>query len=148
MISLLNWMERVGRIKTNPLKNVGKADERGKQKRVRRAFTDEELRKLVAGSEDRGIIYFTAARTGLRQEELKQMKWGDLRLDANVPFVVVRDYAAKNKKKESVQLVPEIVEALTAHRPAGCTAEMVQIFLERRCALMVALTSMFESPSP
>jgi integrase len=122
MISLLNWMERVGRIKTNPLKNVGKADERGKQKRVRRAFTDEELRKLVAGSEDRGIIYFTAARTGLRQEELKQMKWGDLRLDANVPFVVVRDYAAKNKKKESVQLVPEIVEALTAHRPAGCTA--------------------------
>ena len=120
MISLLNWMERVGRIKTNPLKNVSRADERGKQKRVRRAFTDEELRKLVAGSEDRGIIYFTAARTGLRQEELKQMKWGDLHLDADVPFVVVRDYAAKNKKEESVQLVPEIVEALTAHRPAGC----------------------------
>ena len=48
------------------------------------------------------------------------MKWGDLHLDADVPFVVVRDYAAKNKKEESVQLVPEIVEALTAHRPAGC----------------------------
>ena len=28
MISLLNWMERVGRIKTNPLKNVSRADER------------------------------------------------------------------------------------------------------------------------
>jgi integrase len=122
MISLLNWMEKVARIKTNPLKNVGRADERGKQKRVRRAFTDEELRKLVAGSEERGIIYFTAARTGLRQEELKQMKWGDLHLDANAPFVVVRDYAAKNKKEESVQLVPEIAEALTAHRPAECTA--------------------------
>jgi integrase len=120
MISLLNWMEKGNRIKTNPLKNVGRADERGRQKRVRRAFTDEELRKLVAGSEDRGIIYFTAARTGLRQEELKQMKWGDLHLDASVPFVVVRDYAAKNKKEESVQLVPEIVEALTAHRPGGC----------------------------
>ena len=108
MISLLNWMEKAARIKTNPLKNVSRADERGKQKRVRRAFTDDEMRKLVAGSEDRGIIYFTAARTGLRQEELKQMKWGDLRLDAAVPFVVVRDYAAKNKKEESVQLVPEI----------------------------------------
>jgi hypothetical protein len=55
MISFLNWMEKVARIKFNPLKNVAKADERGKQKRVRRAFTDEELRKLVAGSEDRGI---------------------------------------------------------------------------------------------
>jgi len=32
----------------------------------------------------------------------------------------VRDYAAKNKKEESVQLVPEIVEALTAHRPTEC----------------------------
>jgi integrase len=122
MISLLNWMEKVARIKTNPLKNVARADERGKQKRVRRAFTDEELRKLVGGSEDRGIIYFTAARTGLRQEELKQLTWGDLFLDATVPFVVVRDYAAKNKKEESVQLVPEIVEVLTAHRPAECAA--------------------------
>ena len=122
MISLLNWMERVGRIKTNPLKNVARADGRGKERRVRRALTDEELRKLVAGSEDRGIIYFTAARTGLRQGELKQATWGDFHLDANVPFVMVRDCVAKNKKEESVQLVPEIVEALTAYRPANCGA--------------------------
>jgi integrase len=121
MISLLNWMEKVGRIKANPLKNVARADGRGKQKRVRRSLTDEELRKLVAGSEDRGIIYFTAARTGLRQEELKQATWGDFHLDAVVPFVVVRDCVAKNKKEESVQLVPEIVEALSAYRPANCT---------------------------
>jgi site-specific recombinase XerC len=71
MISLLNWMERVGRIKTNPLKNVSRADERGKQKRVRRAFTDEELRKLVAGSEDRGIIY--ADRFAARGIEANEM---------------------------------------------------------------------------
>jgi integrase len=122
MISFLNWMEKVGRIKANPLKNVTKTDERGKQKRVRRALSDEDLRKLVAGSAERGIIYFTAARTGLRQEELKQMTWGDLHLDATVPFVTVRDCVAKNKKEESVQLVPEIVEALLAHRPATATA--------------------------
>jgi integrase len=122
MISLLNWMEKVGRIKANPLKNVAKTDERGKQKRVRRALSDEELRKLVIGSGERGIIYFTAARTGLRQEELKQMTWGDLHLEATVPFVTVRDYVAKNKKEENVQLVPEIVEALLAHRPATVTA--------------------------
>jgi integrase len=120
MISLLNWMEKGSRIKTNPLKNVARADGRGKQKRVRRALTDDELRKLVANSEDRGIIYFTAARTGLRQEELKQATWGDMHLNDHVPFVVVRDCVAKNKKEESVQLVPEIVEALNAHRPAEC----------------------------
>ena len=117
MISLLNWMEKVGRIKTNPLKSVAKVDERGKKKRVRRAFTDEELRKLVNNTGERGIIYLAAARTGLRQEELKQMTWGDLHLEAEIPFLVVRDTVAKNKKEEPVQLVPEIVEALTAHRP-------------------------------
>ena len=118
MVSFLNWMERAGRIKTNPLKYVSKVDERGQRKRVRRAFTDDELLKLVEGSGPRGIIYMTAARTGLRQEELKQLTWADVALDAAPPFVVVRDVSAKNKKEEAVCLVPEIVEALKAYRPA------------------------------
>jgi len=119
MVSFLNWMERTGRIKANPLKFVGKVDERGQRKRVRRAFTDEELSKLVNGSGSRGIIYFTAARTGLRQEELRQLTWGDLYLGEAMPRVVVRDSVAKNKTTEPVCLVPEIVEALQAHRPAN-----------------------------
>jgi integrase len=116
-ISFLNWLERAGRIKFNPLKNVGKVDERGKKKRVRRAFTDEELRKLIAGSGPRGIIYFTAARTGLRWEELRQLTWGDVRLNAETPQLCVRAETTKNKKEEAVCLVPEIVEALKHYRP-------------------------------
>jgi len=118
MVSFLNWLERVGRIKANPLKFVGKVDERGQKKRERRAFTDDELRKLINGSGPRGIIYFTAARTGLRQEELKQLKWGEINLEAPIPHMIVRAETAKTKKKESVCLVPEIVEALKAYRPA------------------------------
>jgi integrase len=101
------------------LKHVAKIDERGQRRRVRRAFTDEELRKLVQGSGSRGIIYFTAARSGLRQEELRQLTWGDLHLDSAAPFVTVRACTAKNKTDEDVPLVPEIVEALKAFRPAG-----------------------------
>ncbi len=123
MISFLNWMERVGRIKSNPLKFVGKVDERGQKKRVRRAFTDEELIKLIAGSGSRGIIYFTAARTGLRQEELRQLAWGDVRLDGKIPLIIVRAETAKNKKEEPVFLVPEIAEALKAYRPAHWLAK-------------------------
>jgi integrase len=118
MVSFLNWLERVGRIRTNPLKFVGKVDERGQKKRVRRAFTDTELSKLIEGSGSRGTIYFTAARTGLRQEELRQLVWGDVRLDGKIPQIIVRAETAKNKTQEPVCLVPEIVEALTAHRPA------------------------------
>ncbi len=121
MVSFLNWLERVGRIKGNPLKFVGKIDERGQSKRVRRAFTDEELRRLVTKSGPRGIVYLVAARTGLRQEELRQLIWEDLQLDEKVPYVRVRVICAKNKREEHVPLVPEIVEALTARRPANCS---------------------------
>ena len=123
VVSFLNWMERAGRIKANPLKFVGKVDERGQKKRLRRAFTDEELRKLIGSSESRGIIYFTAARTGLRQEELHQLVWGDVRLDDKVPQIMVRAETAKNKTQEPVCLVPEIVEALRTHRPARWSAK-------------------------
>ena len=116
MVSFLNWMERSGRVKANPLKHVCKTDERGQRRRPRRAFTDEELRKLVEGSGPRGIIYLTAARTGLWQEELRQLAWADLSLDAGAPFVVVREASAKNKKEERVCLVPEVVERLRSYR--------------------------------
>ena len=119
MVSFLNWMERNGRLKANPLNHVSKADERGQRRRLRRAFTDEELRKLVQGSGPRGIIYLTAARTGLRQEELRQLAWVDLSLEADAPFVVVRESSAKNKKEERVCLVPEIVERLRSYRPSN-----------------------------
>jgi len=119
MVSFLNWLERSGRISTNPLKFVGKVDERGQKKRVRRAFTDEELSKLIQGSGSRGIIYFTAARTGLRNDELRQLTWNDLHLGNGTPHVVVRDSVAKNKTTQTVCLVPEIVEALQAYRPAN-----------------------------
>jgi integrase len=119
MISFLNWMERGGRIKFNPLRNVSKVDGRGQKKRVRRAFTDDELRKFVQVSGARGIIYFTAARTGLRWEELRQLNWNEVHLDDAVPHVVVRAETAKNKTEESVCLVPEIVEALKAYRSAN-----------------------------
>jgi len=118
MVSFLNWLERMERIKVNPLKHVAKVDCRGKKSRQRRAFTDEELARLVKGSGPRGIIYFTAARTGLRQEELKQLTWGDVHLDEKCPHVVVRAETAKNKTEGSVPLMPEIAEGLQKHRPA------------------------------
>ena len=126
MVSFLNWLERMGRIKGNPLKFVAKVDERGKATRVRRAFTDDELRRLVAGSDWRGLVYLVAARTGLRQEELRQLIWDDVRLEEPVPYVRVRIVCAKNKTEEHVVLVPEICEALRSHRPANYSpAELV-----------------------
>ncbi len=114
-------MERTGRAKVNPLRRVEKVDERRYPKRERRALTDEELRRLVEGSGPRGVIYLTAARTGLRQEELRQLGWGDLHLDEAEPRIVVRAVTSKNKKQETVCIIPDVVEALRRIRPLGCS---------------------------
>jgi hypothetical protein len=63
------------------------------------------------------LIYFTAARTGLRWDELRNLRWNEVKLDAATPIIIVRAETAKNKTEEPVCLVPEIVEALKAHCP-------------------------------
>ncbi len=120
MCGLLNWMERNERIRANPLRRVTKVDERASNKRRRRAFTDEELVKLVDGSGPRGIIYFMAARTGIRQDELRQLLWSDLCLEpkgSKVPHVIVRDLVAKNRTEAKLPLVNQLIEALRTYRP-------------------------------
>jgi integrase len=69
---------------------------------VRRTFTDEELSKLIAGSGPRGIIHYTAARMGLRCEELRQLTWSDVHFDVPMPHLIVRAETAKNKKRASL----------------------------------------------
>ncbi len=103
----MNWMEKAGRIKVNPVKFVGKIDESGKPKRQRRAFTDDELRRVVTGSGTRGIVYLTAAGTGLRNDELRQLIWDDVRLDVAVPWVRVRVVCAKKKKRSLSRTSPK-----------------------------------------
>ena len=122
IVCLLNWMERSGRIKSNPLRHVDKVDERVDVRRRRQALSDEKLGRLVRGSGPRGIVYFTAARSGLRSDELRQLTWADVELDTQPPRVRVRVETAKNKREQFVDLVPEIVEALREYRGASWKA--------------------------
>ena len=46
--SLLNWMEKHERIERSPLRHVEKVQTNGKQARPRRAFTRDEIPRLLA----------------------------------------------------------------------------------------------------
>ena len=54
---LMNWMERNERIASNPLKSVQKAQSGGLQSRVRRAFTHDELKRLISVAGPREALY-------------------------------------------------------------------------------------------
>ena len=113
---LLKWLEpRVG---ASPLRFVEKVRTCGTQKRERRAFTMEELRRMVAGSGNRGVLYLMAAFTGLRRGELLQLEWRDVHLDVPRPFVNVRASISKNHKQAMQPLHLDLVGALRKFRAA------------------------------
>ena len=107
-----NWLVRLGRALTNPLLSVEKAKTKdGKADEVR-AFTDDEMVRLLAVAGERKAVYLMAVHTGLRRSELAALKWGDLHLDALTPFVKVRASTTKNGKPADIRLLSELVAAL------------------------------------
>lgn len=121
--SFLNWMVRQGRIANNPLVVVEKVDVRGRQLQ-RRAFTDEELQRLLSVAGSRRLLYLTAAYTGLRLGELKQLHWSDLVQHGERVVLHVRASTTKNRKDALLPLVPklqaELEKARAGHeKPTG-----------------------------
>ncbi|MCR6655747.1 MAG: hypothetical protein NVV63_08005 [Opitutus sp.] len=55
--AFFNWMQRHGRLAVNPLANVRKAETRGKERRVRRALSDDEIARLIRFSGKRALVY-------------------------------------------------------------------------------------------
>jgi integrase len=134
--TFLNWVKRSKRLSfENPLQYIEKISTVGQETYERRPFTDEELRRLVAVSGYRSVVYLTAAHTGLRRKELHTLVWADLFLDSPNPHIVVRAKNAKNRKLQPLPLHPEVVIALKKlqeeRRPAPTDRVFCGIFPKR-----------------
>jgi integrase len=110
--AFFTWLERNGRWQTNPLKTVVKAETRGRQRRERRALSDDEITRLVQSSGRRGVVYLVAAFTGLRRGELKALDWSDVNLDGEAPCLSIRASTTKNKRRATLPLLAPLVIAL------------------------------------
>ena len=111
--AFLNWMDRQGRAAGNPLKRVPQADTRGRQGK-RRAFSDEEFNRLLAVAGPHRLLYVTAAYTGLRSNELRQLVWDDFKLGHERPHIVVRAGTTKNRREALMPIHPELLPELKA----------------------------------
>jgi len=115
-ISLLNWMKHNKRILDNALDGVKKVDTTGEETRIRRAFTDDEIKRLLDTAGKYRAVYLTAVDTGLRRSELSELLWSDLELSAAIPVVHVRASISKNGKATTIPLHPDVVVALQGLR--------------------------------
>ena len=80
------WCIKRGRMASDPLATVGKSEQSGREVRVRRALTDDEIGRLLAVAGKRKVIYMAAILTGLRRGELEALVWDDVKLDTPRPF--------------------------------------------------------------
>ena len=115
--AFFNWLVRTGRLLTNPLAKLDRIDIRGKQVRKARAFTQEELRRLLAVAGPRRLVYLVLLYTGQRKNEVRALVWGDLHLDGDRPFALFREGTMKDKTKRAVPLHPGLIGELRAARP-------------------------------
>ena len=121
--AFLKWMERNQRSTGNPLAHVARVQTKGKQVRVRRASTFDQLNRLLAVAGPRRIGYLAAFFTGLRRAELGALQWGDVHLDAELPFIAARAGTTKNHDKAEIRLHPQLAKALAEARPANACAD-------------------------
>lgn len=117
MRAFVRWMCKRNLITADPLTPVDKVKTNVEKKHPRRALTDDEMERLIELSEWRSPMYLTAVFTGLRRGELESLTWGDVHLDAVVPYLTVRASQSKNGKCESLPLHLDVVMGLKSIRP-------------------------------
>jgi integrase len=117
-----SWLVAQGRIPVNPLATVKKVEARGHEVRVRRAFAEIELTGLLSVAGPQRIVYLTAALTGIRHGELKELRWHDFNLGGEKPSVTVRASVSKNHKQACLPLHPALATALREFRLVNADA--------------------------
>jgi len=114
-----NWMIKVGRTGSNPLRGIDKVKTKEGAAQERRALSDEEMARLLAVAGERNVVYLMAAHTGLRRSEMAALVWGDVHLNEAIPFVRVRASTTKNGKSIEMRLHPELEKALREVKAQG-----------------------------
>lgn len=64
-------------------------------------------------------MYLLAVWTGLRRSEIRQLTWGDVRLDTIPGHIVLRAQTTKSKRADSLPIPPPLPDALRDWQPSN-----------------------------
>ena len=123
-----NWMHKRELIDRNPLRAVELIKTKGAQKFPRRAFTQDELARLLSVAGKYRPAYITAVFTGLRRGELAALQWDDIHLDASTPYLNARAAITKNGKDAAIALHPDVVAALRSLQAEASQTPQENVF--------------------
>lgn len=122
--SFSRWLVRESQLKSDPLIGLRKMNAAVDRRRVRRAFTDDELKRLLLTTQssrktyrgthwqftctDRVMHYRTAANTGLRAKELASLTKDSFDFEAKT--LTVEASNTKNRQRAVLPLSEAIIE--------------------------------------
>ncbi|MCL1888317.1 MAG: tyrosine-type recombinase/integrase, partial [Kiritimatiellaeota bacterium] len=126
--AFLNWLAAGERIERNPLAKVKLPETRGMAVRPSRAYTLDDLQKIFAAAETpaQRLAFQLLAYTGQRCKEIAELAWADVHLDSP-PHILIREHTTKDKKQRAIPLHPQLVQALTAHKPPAGNQPMGRV---------------------
>ena len=121
------WLVRNQRLVSNPLESISRLNENVDVRHPRRAFSRDELRRLIEAADQpdlrskvalsgrtRAMIYRVAAWTGLRKGGIDSLTPRSFRLDADPPTVTVEASWSKRRRRDTQILHPDLVAHLSA----------------------------------
>jgi integrase len=118
------WMVRERRAIESPVRHLGTLNVRTDRRRVRRALTPDEARRLlgVAGQDERqygmdgkerALLYHVAMETGLRAGELRSLSPGAV--DSKARTITIQAAYSKRRCEDVLKLKPNTALALARH---------------------------------
>jgi integrase len=119
------WMVREGRATQSPAIGFTGMNAKGDRRHVRRAFSVDEIRHLLAAAEtgkpwrgvpgpERAMIYRLAVETGLRAGEIAAITRQCFKLDDTPPTVELSAEFTKNRQYAIIELRPDTAVVLKA----------------------------------
>lgn len=119
------FLVRSRRLRDNPFELLARQKGDPDPRRVRMPLSADQLELLVARTREhaprRALLYRFAALTGLRANECRQLRFGDLVLGAD-PHVVVQSRWAKNRRRAEIPLAESLAAELRAVVPPPVAA--------------------------
>ncbi len=121
--SFATWMVRDGRAPENPLTHLSGGNVNLDRRHDRRAFADDELRRLLESARtgpirgdmaglDRAVLYQLAAESGLRAGELRSLQRASFDLEEAPPTVTVEAAYSKRGQTDTLPLKASTAQML------------------------------------
>ncbi len=120
------WAMRRKRTAAHPLAEVSPVETAGQLRRQRRALTEDEITALLAAVPARHqLSYRLILGTGLRRDEVRQLTWGDVKLNAPLPCIQLRAETTKAKRADVLPLRQDLAALLREARSEAGDGERV-----------------------